>query len=352
MSAGSLISWWVQELRDARTLVADRCGPARAARFQLQSFADHAELTRIGDNTGERRSFKFDGNQLPALEEVWSAQKPRNASVDIVLSDAEVLVFELQLPPLSEHEIGDAVELQLERKLPLPRELLYVAWDVAKKLSDGSRVISVAAARRATVDAWKERLRPWGWRVVRVCCKAADGIVRFNFLPRRIQRVSFAVGRRETLLAYTAAGMAACYCLVTVGQWIYERAALKETIQVARAQMAKVEELRAVLKRESGPLVSLQKIIKLPTATNALVALSATLPSDTWFYQTEIRAVAPAAPAMTLEGYTNSTPMLVQALEQAQQFDGVQLVESSATDVGSIQNRIKLKAQLRVSVQP
>ena len=139
---------------------------------------------------------------------------------------------------------------------------------------------------------------------------------------------------------------------MTVGQWIYERAALKQSIQVARAQMAKVEELRAVLKRESGPLVSLQKITRLPTATNALVALSTTLPSDTWFYQTEIRAVAPAAPTMTFEGYTNSTAMLVQALEQSQQFDGIQLVESSATDVGSIQDRIKLKAQLRASVQP
>jgi hypothetical protein len=116
--------------------------------------------------------------------------------------------------------------------------------------------------------------------------------------------------------------------------------------------MAKVEELRAVLKRESGPLLSLQQIAHAPTASNALVALSTVLPTDTWLYQTEIRALAPAAPAMTLEGYTNSATALAQAFEQTQQFEGIQLVETSASDVGVTQNRIKLKAQLRASVQP
>lgn len=349
---GGVFSWWIQELRDTRVMVAERYGPTRATRFQLQLYADHAELMRIGEGTGERRSFKFDGNRLPALEEVWSAEQPRNAGVEIVLRDAEVLTFELQLPPLSDHELGDAVELQLERKLPLPRELLHVAWEVARKLPDGSRIVAVAAARRTQIDAWKERLHAWGWRVVRVCCKTTDGAIRFNFLPRRVQRISFAIGRRERLLAYGAAGLAVSYCLVTVGQWAYERAALRDSIQEARARMAQVEELRAVLARDSGPLVSLQKVTQSPTASSALVALSAALPSDTWLYQTEIRAVAPAAPSMTLEGYTTSTTTLVQALEQAEQFDSVQLVESSATDLGSAQNRIKLKAQLRESVRP
>jgi hypothetical protein len=168
-----LFSWWIQELRDTRALVAERYGAARSARFQLQLFADHAELSRIGDSTGERRPFKIDGVDLPALDEIWPADKPRNARLDIVLADADVLVFQLLLPPLSDNELGNAVELQLERKLPLPRELLYIAWEVTQKLPDRSRIVSVAAARRSKVNEWRERVRAWGWRVTRVCCKDA-----------------------------------------------------------------------------------------------------------------------------------------------------------------------------------
>lgn len=121
-----LFNWWVQELREARASVAERYGSLRSPRFQLQLFGDHAVLARIGDATGEQQPFKLREKGLPPLDEVWRAQRPGNARIDLVLPEADALVFHLQMPPMADYELKDAVELQLERKLPLARQQLYV----------------------------------------------------------------------------------------------------------------------------------------------------------------------------------------------------------------------------------
>lgn len=342
-----LFDWWVQELREARDAFAERCGTLRSPRFQLNVCADHLAMTRIAEPTGEQHTFKLDDGQLPPLEEAWKGERPRNARIELVLADADVLVFQLRLPPMATHELKDAVELQLERKLPLPREQLHVDWEVVQKDPDRSRTISVAVARRAKVEWWRECLRSWSWRLVRVSCRDLDGAVRFNLLPRSTQRVSFSFGRREALLAGSASGLAILYCLVTVGQWIYERRSLAADIERATAQVAGVNQLRATLERESKPLIEMRRLTLAPGAGNALLALSTTVPNDAWLYQTDIQALASAAPVITMEGYAPSAATLVRLFEQAQQFQGIQLIESSAAEPGL--NRIKMKAQLQSS---
>ena len=342
--------WWMQELREVRASIAERYSSMRSPRFQLSLFADRAVLGRMGDATGEQRTFEIIDGQLPALDAVWTAEKPRNGRIELVLADSEVLVFKLQLPPMAEHELNDAVELQLERKLPLSREQLYVDWVVTQKHSDRSRTISVAAVRRARMDQWAERLRAWPWRLGRVNCRDLDGVVRFDLLPRSIQRVTFSFGRREVLLAWFAAGLVVGLGLLTAGQWMYERTSLAKRIEEASAQVAEVRQLRAVLNRESRPLIAIRQLAQAPAAGSALVALSNTLPTDTWLYQTDVRAVAAAAPVITMEGYAPSAATLVQMLEQARQFSSIQLIETSAAESGL--NRIKLQAQLQSSAQP
>lgn len=322
-----LFDWWLQELREARAAVVERYGSLRSPRFQLVSQGDPA-----------------------ALDESWVADQPRNSRIELVLAEAEVLIFKVQLPPMAEHELRDAIELQLERKLPLPRDQLYVDWEVTQKHPDRARTVAVAAVRRARVDQWRERLRAWPWRLARVSCKDPDGTIRFNLLSRSVQRVSFAFGRREALLAWFAAGLVVGLALLTAGQWIYERMSLAKRIDEARAQVSQVRQLRAQLERESKPIISIRELAQAPAAGSALAALSTVLPTDTWIYQAEIRAIATTAPVITLEGYAPSAATLVQTFEQAQQFSGIQLVETSAADAGL--NRFKLKAQLQSSARP
>lgn len=342
--------WWLQELRQARVDVAERYSSLRSPRFQLNVGCDQAVLTHAGDPNGEERTFKLVDGELPALDEVWTTDTPRDARLELVLPDPDVLVFNLQLPPMAEHELQDAVELQLERKLPLARAQLYVDWEVVHKRPDRSRTIAVAAVKRVRIDQWSERLRVWPWRLKRISCRDPNGVVRFDLLPRSIQGVSFAFGRREVLLAWFAAGLAAGLGLLTAGQWIYERKSLATRIEEASAQVAEVKRLRLVLRRESEPLVAVRELARTPGVGRALSALSSTLPSDTWLYQADIRALSRAAPVITMEGYSPSAATLVQTFEQAQQFAGIELMETSAADAGL--NRIKLKAQLLPGGRP
>lgn len=345
-----LLDWWMHELREVRASVAERYSAWRSPAFQLSAHADHVVLTRLGAAEGEQRTFKLIDARLPPLDEAWTAEAPHSTRIELVLPDTDVLVFNLLLPPMAEHELSDAIELQLERKLPLARELLCVDWEVARRHPDRSRTISVAAVRRARIEQWSERLRAWPWRLVRVSCRDSDGAVRFDLLPRSMQRVSFAFGPREAMLAWFAAGLVAGLGLLTAGQWGYERAALSKSIEEANAQVAALRKLRAMLERDSQPLTAVRRLALAPAAGSALAALSDTLPTDAWIYQTDIRAIAPAAAAITMEGYAPSAATLVQTLEQAQRFAQIELVEAGAAEAGL--NRVKLKAQLQSGVQP
>lgn len=350
-ACGELFAWWLQELREARAAAAEMYAPVRSPRFQVQLSAEQGVLKRTGDASAEWRVFQMEHQQVPPLEQIWTGAKPSNARLDLVMPEAQVLVFDLQLPPMAEHDLKDAVELQLERKLPLPREQLYVDWIVTRKLSDRSRHIKVAAARRAHVDQWRDRFRPWGWRVARVTCPDADHDRRFNLLPRSSTRVSLAMGRREVLLAWSALSLIVCYGVVTGSQWIYERTSLATTIRDARTQVEKVRQLRAAFAAEAAPLAELKRLAELPSAASALALLSTSLPANSWLYQAEIHT-AETDPVITMEGYTPSAASLVQALEQAQQFNSIQLIEASRADPASAANRVKLKLELRGGQQP
>jgi hypothetical protein len=148
-----LFGWWVQELRETRAAVLERYSLLRSPRFQLQLFTDHAVLACIGDAAGEQQRFKLHENELPSLDQVWPAERPSNARIDLVLPEADALVFQLHMPPMADHELKEAVELQLERKLPLAREHLYVDWEVTQKHPDRSRTVLVAAARRVVAGS-------------------------------------------------------------------------------------------------------------------------------------------------------------------------------------------------------
>jgi hypothetical protein len=96
--------------------------------------------------------------------------------------------------------------------------------------------------------------------------------------------------------------------------------------------------------------MAMLELSRAPAAGSALAAMSATLPNDAWVYQAEIHVTAPAAPVITLEAHAPSATVLVQTLEQAQLFEGIQLVETSAAEAGL--SRVKLQAQLRRGALP
>lgn len=344
---GSFIAWWAQELRDARTSFMQHVVPQRAQQFILDVSEGRASLTRNGRQPGQQLQFEMPDGRLPELREVWAGAgvAPRKAHVSIALPEVSVLMVQLRLPPLGEREVEGAIALQLERKLPLPREQVYIDWRVAEKLPDRSRLVDVAVARRSHVMHWRDQVRAWGWRIASIGCRDASGQLRFNLLPSPVPRLNFAFGRRERMLTYGALALSAAYLATVVGQWSYERVSLRERIAEAQIEVAKVDELRALLKKESKPVASLLQLMKAPAADRTLAAMSVVMPRHAWLYQADIQSVTDAPITVSLEGYTPSATTLLQSLEQSEQFEGVQLVEVVTTDPALGLERVKLKAR-------
>lgn len=341
---GDFFAWWMQELRDTRTALMERFAPRRSQRYILELSDEFGVLSRVGAPPQDAARFSFEQGHLPSLQEIQSGA-PGKARLEIALPEKAVLRFEVRLPPLGESEVAGAVALQLERELPLPAEQLFIDWYVAEKAPDRSRVIAVALARQAQVHHWRDEVRSWGWRVDRIGCRGDDRPVRFNLLPRLVPRLSFAVGRRERLMAAGALVLGLAYAMTVGGQWIYERTALAARIAQAREQLAKVEELQGALDRESRPIAKLRELMQTAPTGDAIMAISSAVPKDSWLYQIDIRALA-APVTIGLEGYTPTAASLVQALEQSQRFEALQLLEVANSEAGEQRDRIKIKAHL------
>lgn len=342
-------AWWLHELRDVRSAFAERFASDRSQRLMLELGA-HRAVIHVADAATGSRQIDFaltDGTDLPPLQQIWPEAAPQQARVSVVLPQAAVLLCHLRLPPLSEREVARAVELQLETELPLPREQLYVDWKVREKLADRSRVVVVAAARRTYVDRLRDSIRSWGWRAVSMSGDSEQGQPQLNLLPPPARRLSLDVGRRELYLTGSALALCAAYVTIVLGQWWYERSSLAGSLDQARVQLANIDRQRAALSTEGKPIVSLSELMETPSAAQALVALSAVVPQDSWVYQADIGAAPSGGVTVALEGYTPTAAALLGALEKSAEFEQVQLVEAANAGVGTELERVELTARLR-----
>jgi hypothetical protein len=269
----------------------------------------------------------------------------------VLLPESSTLTCEFRLPPVADRDVAPAVELQLERKLPLPREQLYVDWRIRETLADRSRLIDVVVARRTTVDRVRDSVRAWGWRPVAVGRSEPDGRQRFNLLPAPTRRLSFDIGRRERYLAWSAAALVFIYLAVVIGQALFERGSVRDELRQARTQMSRIDKQRALLVSESQPIAMLHELMSQPSAAEGLVAVSGALPQDSWIYQADIRTLANGV-GVHLEGYTPSSTVLLQALQASGRLEAVELVEATSAGVGSGSERIEMKARVRNGEKP
>lgn len=324
-------AWWLHELRDAWAAASERLAPERSRHFVI-------DLT-------ERRG------DLADLPELIAEKAPANARTTVFLPESSVLKCELRLPPVADRDVDRVVELQLERKLPLPQEQLYVDWRVREVLPDRSRIVEVIMARRTIVDRLREVVRSHGCRAIAITSKEVDGKQRFNLLPAPTRRLSFAIGTRERYLAWSAAALILVYAAVAIGKGWMERASVRDDLTQARAQTMEIKKQRAVLATESKPIALLDEIMQQPSAAEGLVAVSSAFPTDSWIYQADIRALATGV-SVSLEGYAPSATSLLQGLESSGRLDAVELIEATTAGTGSGSERVELKARMRGRATP
>lgn len=326
----AFVAWWLYELREVWRVASERLASKQSRHFVI-------DLSERPGDLGELESF--------------AAAVPAQARATVLLPETSVLKCELRLPPVAERDVAPAVELQLERKLPLPREQLYLDWRVREALADRSRIVDVVMARRAVADRVRDGVRARGWRPVAITSKEPDGRQYFNLLPAPTRRLSFAVGKRERYLAWSAAALIFVYAVAAVGKGWLERAIVSEDIGKARAQSTRIEKQRALLVTEGKAIAQLHAVMLRPSAADGLLAVSSALPHDSWIYQADIRALANGV-SVNLEGYTPSATSLLQGLEGSGRLDAIELIEATSAGVGSGSERVELKARVRGRTTP
>jgi hypothetical protein len=327
----AFVAWWLHELREAWAAARERLAPERSRPIII--------------DLSERRG------ELSDLQEIVAENAPANARATVLLPEPSVLKCELRLPPVAVRDIARVVGLQLERKLPLPQEQLYVDWRVREVLPDRSRIVDVIMARRTVVDHLREAIRARGWRPVAITSREADGKQQFNLLPSPTRRLSFAVGTRERYLAWSAGALIVVYVAVAAGKGWMERASVRDDLTQARAQTMEIKKQRAVLATESKPIALLDEVMRQPSAAEGLAAVSSAFPRDSWIYQADVRALATGV-SMTLEGYAPSATSLLQGLESSGRLDAIELIEATSTGAGSASERVELKARMRGRATP
>jgi hypothetical protein len=343
-------AWWLHELRETWVAASEHLAPQRSQHFVIDLSGSRGAIRRQGSSDP---AIEFDCNslELPELQQLWPQNAPAGARATVLLPESKTLSCELRLPPVADRDVAAAVELQLERKLPLPREQLYVDWRIRETLADRSRLIDVLVARRTTVDHVRESVRAWGWRLIAVGRNEADGRQRCNLLPPPTRRLSFDIGKRERYLAWSAATLLGVYATLVTGHAVFERASVRDELAQAHTQMARIDKQRAVLASESKPIAVLHELMAQPTAVDGLVAVSGALPRDSWIYQADIRALASGV-SVQLEGYTPSSTTLLQALQGSGQLEAIELVEATSAGVGSGSERIEMKARMHSGAKP
>lgn len=324
-------AWSLHELRDAWAAARERLAPESSRRFVIDLTDRRGDLTDLPDLSGDNA--------------------PANARTTVLLPESSVLKCELRLPPVADRDVDRVVELQLERKLPLPQEQLYVDWRVREVLPDRSRLVDVIMARRTIVDRLREVVRSCGWRAVAITSREADGKQRFNLLPAPTRRLSFAMGTRERYLAWSAAALILVYAAVAIGKGWMDRASVRDDLTQARAQTMEIKKQRAVLATQSKPIALLDEVMRQPSAADGLIAVSSAFPSDSWIYQADIRTQATGV-SVNVEGYTPSATSLLQGLESSGRLDAVELIEATSAGAGSGSERVELKAHMRGTATP
>ncbi len=120
----AFVAWWLHELRDTWVAVSERLAPARSQHFIIELTGPRAVIRRQSSSGALIEFTCGPQGELPDVQSIWPEGAPSTARATVLLAEASVLTCELRLPPIAERDVVRAVDLQLERKLPLSRDQL------------------------------------------------------------------------------------------------------------------------------------------------------------------------------------------------------------------------------------
>jgi general secretion pathway protein L len=238
--------WWVAELAEL-VPASLRAGGRRRAPILAHVADDGASfrLTRDGAELGRVAGPGRGGGQ-----------------VDIVLSPAQALTREVELPILPAKDTRRLLALDLDRLTPLPADAIYHDAEViARHPAEGRQRAFLGVVPRATAEAIVARAEAYGLTPQAMSvADPADGTLRLDLL--RAMRTGAAGGasdRRKAFWWTAAAGLMAINVVLLVARDMADVNQLREAVGSQRATVGAATRMR-------------QRVIGESTARAALVA--------------------------------------------------------------------------------
>lgn len=323
------LGWWLGELREAFASVVRLVTSGRAVHAVVHITNGQAKLSqRVGSELREA-----------TLEELADARAA------LSLPPNEVLIREFELPLAVERHLAGALDLQLERALPLPLTAVHTDRRiVARDRQRGVLGVRVAIARRDVVDRWRTQMLEWRLQPAAIGVVGAAGEIETNFLRRRRDPIRWTLSRTDRRWLWAAAaGLAACV-LLAPAQWLYERRVVGRELTNLHQAAAKTAAQREALLARMRPLAWLRTTASAPAAAETLATLSGSVPADAWFHFVDINARPGNPVSIRLIGNARSASDLVGSLRV---LPGVQAIDSKTSFTGEFlgQERLELSFQ-------
>ena len=323
----ALLVWWSRELQEIAEGLAERLLPGwvKPVLVRLES----GNLIDVG--TGA------------ALDD--DADR-RGARVVLLLSSSHVLTHEITLPLAVEQELDSAIELLLERELPLPRVQSCIHWRVVSRDRANRQLrVRVHIAHRPQVEKFGEQLAARGLRLARVAVTTGSHDFEGDLLPQRPRARPFRIAAPDRGIALICAGLAVLACGVVAAQWTFERVRVNAELARVETQARHTRTLARELSRGTTGADALIATMARPDAVDVLRTLSSDIPTDTWAYELEIKSSSSPAYQVKLGGYAPAATIFVNMLEKQPKFDKVRLVSAMSAGVGTGRDRLTVTAR-------
>jgi hypothetical protein len=146
-------------------------------------------------------------------------------------------------------------------------------------------------------------------------------------------------------LAYAVVALGLLAFGITAGQWIAERSRVQKEAAEVLATARSAAELQKRLREESAPAATLAKLMREPDAADVLVALTRTVPSDTWAFELDVRADSSRTYQLRINGFAPAATSFADTLERSQSFEKVRLVSATSAGLGTTRDRLQLTAR-------
>jgi hypothetical protein len=344
--AVELARWWLAELDSIVREVLRTVAPRRFNDSVLTLGADGGTLLVRGNGDPHALAV-VTGPDGVAFADAEASQQAKGLRARIALASDEVLAYDVKLPAKAERELRAAIDLDVERSLPIARRDVLVDFAVTERQRETQQItVRVSAAHRTRVETAQAQAVSLGLRVVAIGVATPNGEVEGNFLDEgRPRSTEAGMLNRRLLTGLAASALVGIGTLL--GQQLYERNVVQRELAALEPLASAARDLERQISARQPLFRELAAIMRAPDSVDALIALTSAVPDENWVQNVEILAPLGNAPALHWTGFSAEAGGFVETLQRSPDLADVTLVSTVTTEGQPA--RLELTAVLRAS---